>query len=212
MMKEEKVFFPSGGIQLEGLLSIQEAFSVKGGIVLCHPHPQYGGDMHNRIITVALGTAQEEGFATLRFNFRGVGKSGGAYSEGIGEMDDVAAAIEFIHSKQKNPDLPILLLGYSFGALTGVPVAIKDKRVKGVVAVSPPLEMHDFNSLKGYKKNKLIIVGDRDEWCPILRLKDWYERLDEPKSLAIIEGGDHFYSFQSNLIAPPIREFLRSGF
>lgn len=211
-MKEEKVFFPCGGIQLEGLLSNQEALSVKGGVILCHPHPQYGGDMHNRVITVALGAAQQEGFSTLRFNFRGAGGSGGSYSEGIGEMEDVASAIEFFHSKQKDPVLPLLLLGYSFGAWTGLPVAIKDRRVKGVVGISPPLEMYDFNFLKGYKEKKLIVAGDRDEYCSVLRLKEWYDQLDEPKSLALIQGADHFYSFQSNLLIQPLREFFRSGF
>ncbi len=211
-MNEERVFFKSGEIQLEGLFSVNEALSVKGGIVLCHPHPQYGGDMHNRVISVALGAAQQEGFSTLRFNFRGVGRSGGSYSEGIGEMDDVASAIEFLHTKQNDPGLPILLLGYSFGAWAGIPVAIKDKRVKGVVAISPPLEMHDFNFLKDYKGKKLIVVGDRDEWCSILRLEEWYDQLVEPKSLTLLQGADHFYSFQSNLLVQPLREFFRSGF
>jgi len=211
-MKEEKVFFPSGGIQLEGLLSIHEALSVKGGVILCHPHPQYGGDMHNRVITTALGAAHQEGFSTLRFNFRGVGDSGGSYSEGIGEMEDVGAAIEFLYSKQKDSRLPLILLGYSFGAFTGIPVAIKDERVKRVVAISPPLEIYDFNFMKGCKKNKLIVVGDKDEWCPILRLEDWYQQLDEPKSLTLVEGADHFYSYQANLLVQPLREFFNSEF
>lgn len=208
-MNEEKIFFRSGGIELEGLLSMNEALSVKGSVILCHPHPLHGGDMHNRVLTAALGAAQQEGFSTLRFNFRGVGGSGGSYSEGIGEMEDVASAIEFLHSKQINSSLPLLLLGYSFGACTGLPVAIKDQRVKGVVAISPPLEMYDFNFLNGYKENKLIVVGDRDEWCPVLRLEDWYQHLAEPKSLALIRGADHFYSFESNLLAQPLREFLK---
>jgi alpha/beta superfamily hydrolase len=208
-MKEEKVFFPSGGIQLEGLLSIHEAFSVKGGVILCHPHPQFGGDMHNRVITTALESAHEEGFSTLRFNFRGVGDSGGSYGEGIGEMKDVGAAIEFLYSKQKDSRLPLILLGYSFGACTGIPVAIKDERVKGVVAISPPLDIYDFNFMKGCKKKKLIIVGDRDTWCSSSMLKDWYQQLEDPKYLALIQGADHFYSSQANLLVQPLRNFFK---
>ena len=208
-MKEEKVFFPSGRVQLEGLMSINEALSVKGGVILCHPHPQYGGDMHNRVITTALESAHEEGFSTLRFNFRGVGASGGSYSEGIGEREDVEVAIEFLHSKQKEPDLPLILLGYSFGAWAGIPVAVKDECIKGVVAISPPLEIYDFNFMKGCKKNKLIVVGDKDEWCPVLRLEDWYQQLDEPKSLTLIQGADHFYSYKANLLVQPLRDFLK---
>ncbi len=209
-MKEEKVFFPSGGVQLEGLMSINEALSVKGGVILCHPHPQYGGDMHNRVITTALGAAHQEGFSTLRFNFRGVGDSGGAYSEGIGEREDVEATIEFLHSKQKEPNLPLLLLGYSFGAWTGIPVAIKDECIKGVVAISPPLEIYDFNFMKGCKKKKLIVVGDRDNWCPSSRLEEWYRQLDEPKSLTLVQGADHFYSFHASLLIPPLRNFFKA--
>jgi len=208
-MKEEKVFFPSGGIQLEGLLSIHEALSVKGGVVLCHPHPQYGGDMHNRVITTALETAHQEGFSTLRFNFRGVGDSGGSYSEGIGEREDVEAAIEFLHSRQKDSNLPLILLGYSFGACTGIPVAIKDERVKGVVAISPPLDIYDFSFMKGYQKKKLIVVGDQDISCPSSRLEEWYQQLEDPKSLALIQGADHFYSFQANLLVQPLRNFFK---
>lgn len=208
-MKEEKVFFPSGGVQLEGLLSIHEALSVKGGVILCHPHPQFGGDMHNRVITTALKSAHEEGFSTLRFNFRGVGNSGGSYSEGIGEMEDVETAIEFLGSKLKDSGSPILVLGYSFGAWVGLPVALESERVKGMVAVSPPLEMFDFGFLKGCRKKKLIIGGDRDLYCPSSLLKDWFEQLKEPKSLTIIQGADHFYSFHANLLAPPLRNFFK---
>jgi len=190
-------------------MSINEALSVKGGVILCHPHPQYGGDMHNRVITTALESAHEEGFSTLRFNFRGVGASGGSYSEGIGEREDVEVAIEFLHSKQKEPDLPLILLGYSFGAWAGIPVAVKDECIKGVVAISPPLEIYDFNFMKGCKKNKLIVVGDKDEWCPVLRLEDWYQQLDEPKSLTLIQGADHFYSYKANLLVQPLRDFLK---
>lgn len=190
-------------------MSMNEALSAKGGVILCHPHPQYGGDMHNRVITTALGSAHEEGFSTLRFNFRGVGDSGGSYSEGIGEREDVEAAIEFLHSKQKNPNLPLLLLGYSFGAWTGIPVAVKDECIKGVVAISPPLEIYDFNFMIGCEKNKLIVVGDKDEWCPVLRLEDWYQQLDEPKSLTLIQGADHFYSYKANLLVQPLRNFFK---
>ncbi|MBM4341170.1 MAG: hypothetical protein FJ110_16695 [Deltaproteobacteria bacterium] len=208
-MKEEKIFIKSGGIQLEGLLSIQEALPVKGGLVLCHPHPQYGGEMHNHIINKALGVAWEEGFAALRFNFRGVGESGGFYSEGVGEKEDVRSAVGYLGSKLSHSGVPILLLGYSFGAWVGLPVAVEDESVTGVVAVSPPLEMLDFDFFKSCRKKKLIIVGDRDAFCPSSLLKEWYEQLQEPKSLAIIEGADHFYSYQTKHVIQPIRDFLK---
>lgn len=208
-MKEERVVFPCGGIRLEGLLSIQEAFSDKGGVILCHPHPQYGGEMRNRVIAVALGAVRQEGFATLRFNFRGVGGSEGSYGEGIGEKEDVRAAIEYLDSKLNPSSGPILVFGYSFGAWVGMPVAMEEERVKGMVAVSPPLGMFDFDFLKECEKEKLIIGGDVDVFCPFSLLKQWFEQLKEPKSLAVIQGANHFYSSHANLVAPPLQDFLK---
>ena len=209
-MKEEKVFIPSKGIQLEGLLSIQEAFSMKGGVILCHPHPQYGGDMHNLVISTAVDSASQEGFSTLRFNFRGVGRSGGSYSEGVGEREDVKAAIDYLYSALGQADSPLILLGYSFGAWAALPVGIQDNRIKGIVGIAPPLEMFDFGFLGGSKKMKLFVAGDQDFFCPKARLESWFQRLEEPKSLAIIEGADHFFFSHHRALIEPLRELLRS--
>ncbi|MFB3885151.1 MAG: alpha/beta hydrolase [Thermodesulfobacteriota bacterium] len=208
-MKEEKVFIPSGEIQLEGLISIHEAFSFKGGVILCHPHPQYGGDMENLVISAAADAALKEGLSTLRFNFRGVGESGGVYGEGIGEKEDVEAVIDYFNARLE-PDRPsLILLGYSFGAWVGVPVAIRDERIVGMVAISPPLDLYDFGLMKECKKKKLIIAGDRDLFCPAPLLEEWYQQLEEPKSLGIIQGADHFFSFHSHLLTQPLRDFFR---
>ena len=208
-MKEEKVFIPSNGIQLEGLLSIQEASSFKGGVVLCHPHPQYGGDMDHPVVTTASGAAFEEGFSTLRFNFRGVGESSGSYGEGIGEREDVKVAADYLYSKLKGHHLPLVLVGYSFGAWVGFPVAVEDERFEGAVAIAPPLEIFDFGFLKGCKKRKLFIAGDRDLFCPASRLEKWYGELEEPKSLAIIPGADHFFLFHTRFLIQPLKEFFK---
>jgi alpha/beta superfamily hydrolase len=208
-MKEEKVLIPSDGLTLEGLLSVQEALPVRGGVVLCHPHPLYGGEMTNPVISTAAEVAAEEGFQTLRFNFRGVGESEGTHADGVGEKDDVRAAIEFLSARVDG--LPLILVGYSFGAGVGLPVAIEDARVKGMVAIAPPLEMYDFDFLKGSKKDKLVIVGNRDLYCPIERLKELYQQLEDPKSLVLIQGADHFFSYHVKSLTPPLREFFRSS-
>ncbi len=206
-MKEAKVFIPCDGLRLEGLLSVQEALPVRGGVVLCHPHPLYGGEMDNPVITTAAEAAVEEGFQTLRFNFRGVGESEGVHADGVGEKDDVRAAIDFLSSRVDGASL--ILVGYSFGAMVGLPVGIEDARVKGVVAIAPPLEMHNFDFLKGTKKDKLVIVGNRDLYCPIGRVRELYQHLEDPKSLVIIQGADHFFSYHVNSLTPPIKEFFR---
>jgi len=206
-MKEEKVSIPCDGLRLEGLLSVQEALPVRGGVVLCHPHSLYGGEMNNPVVTTAAEAAVEEGFQTLRFNFRGVGKSEGTHADGVGEKDDVRAAIELLNSKVDGPSL--ILVGYSFGAMVGLPVAIEDARVKGVVVIAPPLEMHNFDFLKGSKKDKLVIVGNRDLYCPVGKLKELYQHLEDPKSLVMIEGANHFFSYHVKFLTPPLREFFR---
>ena len=209
-MREEKISVPCGGIQLEGLLSVQEALSIKGVVILCHPHPLYGGDMDNTVVAAGIGAASQEGLSTLRFNFRGVGESGGSYGEGMGEREDVKAVIDYFFARLKDSNVPMILLGYSFGAWAGMPVAVEDPRIKGMVAISPPLELYDFGFLKGCKKKKLLVAGNQDDYCPAARLQEFYEHLDEPKALAIIEGADHFYSFHDSALIKPLREFFRT--
>ena len=209
-MREEKVFIPSDSIQLEGLLSVQEASSVKGGVVLCHPHPQYGGDMDNPVITTAAEVASEQGFSTLRFNFRGVGKSEGSYGDGVGERIDVEASIHYLHSTQKDSRLPLILLGYSFGACIGFSAAVHDKRIRGMVAIAPPLELYDFGFLKGCKKSKLVIAGNRDFFCPTTQLEKWYQQLEDPKSLVLIQGADHFFLGHTRFLIEPLKDFFKA--
>jgi alpha/beta superfamily hydrolase len=208
-MKEEKVFIPSNEIQLEGLLSIQEASSFKGGVLLCHPHPQYGGDMDHPVITTSAEVASQEGFSTLRFNFRGVGESQGSYGEGVGERQDVKAVANYFYSRMKDDHPLLILLGYSFGAWVGFPIAIDDKRFKGMVAVAPPLGIYDFGFLKGCKKKKLFVAGDQDSFCPPSLLEKCYQQLDEPKSLAVIPGADHFFFSHTHFLYEPLRKFLK---
>ena len=209
-MKEERVFIPSNEAQLEGLLSSQEASSFRGGVILCHPHPQYGGDMDNPVITTCAEVASQEGLSTLRFNFRGVGESQGSYGEGIAEKEDVRAVADYLHSRLKGDDLPLILVGYSFGAWVGFPIAADDERFVGMVAVAPPLGIYDFGFLKGCKKKKLFIAGDKDLFCPLALLEKWYQQLDEPKSLAVIPNADHFFLFHNRYLTQPLREFFKT--
>jgi alpha/beta superfamily hydrolase len=209
-MKEERVFIPSDGIQLEGILSIQQAHPFRGGVICCHPHPQYGGDMTHPVMTTALEAAFQEGFSTLRFNFRGVGESEGSYGEGIGERHDVKAVANYFDSRLKGEPSPLILVGYSFGAWAGFPIAVEDERFEGMVAIAPPLEIYDFGYLKGCKKKKLFIAGDRDSFCPLSLLEGWYQQIEEPKSLTVIPGADHFFFSHTRFLLQPLREFFKT--
>jgi alpha/beta superfamily hydrolase len=165
--------------------------------------------MYNHVITTAVEAASQEGLSTLRFNFRGVGESGGSYEEGMGEREDVKAVIEYFSSRHKDAHPSLILLGYSFGAWAGLPIAIQDKRINGMVTIAPPLQLYDFGFLWGSKKRKLFIAGDRDLFCPASLLEEWYHYLEEPKSLAIIPGADHFFFSHAHLLTQPLREFFR---
>ncbi|HVP77136.1 MAG TPA: alpha/beta family hydrolase [Thermodesulfobacteriota bacterium] len=209
-MKEEKIFIPSDGIQLEGLLSIQEAPSFRGGVICSHPHPQFGGEMSHPVVTTASEVAWQEGYSTLRFNFRGVGESGGSYGEGVGERQDVKAAANYFDSRLRGGSPLLVLVGYSFGAWAGFPVAVEDERFVGMAAIAPPLEIYDFGFLKGCKKRKLFISGDRDSFCPPSLLERWYQQLEEPKSLTLIQGADHFLFSHIHFLIQPLKEFLRT--
>jgi alpha/beta superfamily hydrolase len=166
--------------------------------------------MHNTVVAAGIEAASQEGLSTLRFNFRGVGESGGSYGEGMEEREDVKAVIDYFAARLKDSNVPMILLGYSFGAWAGMPVAVEDPRIKEMVAISPPLELYDFGFLKGCKKKKLLIAGSRDDYCPITRLKEFYQRLEEPKSLAMIQGADHFYSSHHLALIKPLKEFFKT--
>ncbi len=166
--------------------------------------------MNHPVITTSVEAASQEGFSTLRFNFRGVGESQGSYGEGVAEREDVTAVANYFHSILKDGHPPLILIGYSFGAWVGIPVAVEDERFKGMVAVAPPLGIYDFGFLEGCKKSKLFIAGDRDFFCPPSLLEKWYRQLDEPKSLAVIPGADHFFLFHTRFLIQPLKEFLRT--
>lgn len=196
------------GVLLEGLLD-QEGN--RGVVILLHPHPLHGGEMRNHVLKALRQGALEEGFSTLRFNFRGVGKSEGSYGEGVKEREDLRGALDFVTSIETKG--PIVVAGYSFGSMVAIRVAPEDERIRGVVLVSPPLAMEDFSVLKDYSPPKLIVVGDRDYLCPLAQLQELFEKLPDPKMLKVIEGCDHFYSWGMHVaVREPLREFLRTYF
>ena len=188
---------------------MMEELRFKGGVIFCHPHPQYGGDMYNPVIAAAVEAASKEGFSTVRFNFRGVGESEGKYGGGIGEREDVKAVVGYFYSQLKDSNPLLILMGYSFGAWVGLPIAVEDERIEGMVAIAPPLEMFDFSFLEKCKKKKLLIAGSEDPFCPTPALQEWFRHLEEPKSLTIIPGADHFFFSHIHSLIQLLREFFK---
>jgi len=162
----------------------------KSGLVICHPHPLYGGDLDNPVVVRIAEIAQEAGAATLRFNFRGVGASGGAHGGGEAERDDVAAALAML-ARRLPGESPIGLAGYSFGAWVAARVAAGAPILPALALVAPPLGMYDLDFLERAPSHTLVVAGSRDQYCPVDMLERLGQRLGTRAE--IIEGAEHFF-------------------
>lgn len=186
---EAPVTIAVGSIALEGSLAYP-ADQTLGGVVVCHPHPLYGGEMNNPVVLRASEVCQAAGLATLRFNFRGVGRSGGVHADGEGEQEDLAAALDFLEGQLES--VPLGVAGYSFGAWVGSRLAHRERRVAALAAIAPPLAFHDFDFLAGSSRVTLLVGGSRDEYCPRDKLEALARRVPGAR-VALIEGADHFF-------------------
>jgi alpha/beta superfamily hydrolase len=191
---------------LEGFLCRGE--EGRGGVVLCHPHPLYGGDMYNNVIGGLQGPLVQGGFSTFRFNFRGVGGSGGVYGEGVEEMEDVRGAVDCMMTEM-GAEVPLYLLGYSFGAYVGVKGVAGDERVKALLCISPPVSIYDFTALGEEGRPKLIVAGERDVIGPVGPVEELYLALPQPKMLHIVPGADHFWWGMEDQVADYVIDFLQ---
>ena len=184
-MKEERIIFQAGSLHLEGYYA--PAGSGRG-VVVTHPHPLMGGSLENNVVETVVKTFFHQEYATLRFNFRGVGRSEGRYDEGIGEQEDVLAAAGVLQQKGVRE---IFLAGYSFGAWVNVQVLRRRPFLSGGVLVSPPIDLMDFDFSDLAGKIRLILAGDQDPFCNITRLLEMAGRIQAPVKL--LTGADHFY-------------------
>jgi alpha/beta superfamily hydrolase len=193
MTTTQPVSFTADGYTLEGILSLPESPSKAPGLVICHPHPLYGGDMQNNVVRALAEAFAMVGYAVLRFNFRGVGRSQGRYGEGIGERSDAQAALAWLSAQPGVESERLFLAGYSFGARVALAVAAADPLLRGCIAVAPPVRRGDWPDLGTFHRAKLIIGGDRDPYAPPEILSAWVEGLPDPKRLVIFPGADHFF-------------------
>ncbi len=161
--------------------------------VLCHPHPLYGGNMHNNVIRALKKGLNERGLICLRFNFRGTGQSWGTHDNGVGEIDDVLAAVDFLEAMEQVDSKRLVLAGYSFGCWVGLRATARDPRPKRLIGISPPVDSYDFGFLENETRPKLLIAGDRDFVCSPERFRDLLDRIPEPKKGVILPGADHFH-------------------
>ena len=186
-----------------------DALPVRAAVV-CHPHPQFGGTMHNKVVFRIAAALVEHGIPALRFNFRGVGRSTGAYDEGRGEADDIRAALGALAARY--PGVPLLLAGFSFGAWVGLPVGCEDPRVTHLLGVGVPVALLRADELADCAKPKQIIQGELDQYGPRPALEQWFARLPQPKALSVVPGADHFFTQQQSELAAALDAALRAWF
>jgi hypothetical protein len=174
--------------------------------LVCHPHPLFGGTMHNKVVFRAAKAALYSGLPTLRFNFRGAGKSVGTFTGGDGEREDVRAALDYLATHF--PRLPVCLMGFSFGSWVGLAVGASDSRVSALVGLGVPVNSSSFEFLREVRKPKLIVQGTRDEFGSVAHVSELYESLAEPKRLHWVEGADHFFAGKLDEVQQVLQEFL----
>jgi uncharacterized protein len=183
---------PAG--RLEALLNAGVPEAAYAGLV-CHPHPLYGGTLHNKVVFHAMKALNSFGFPVLRFNFRGTGLSHGEHDQGQGEVDDVRAALDWLDHEFRKP---LIFAGFSFGAAVGLRAACPDSRVRAAIVLGLPVSpiddrTYDFSFLNTCTKPKLFVSGDRDQFGTPAQLKAVVGSLPEPKKLVLIPGADHFF-------------------
>jgi alpha/beta superfamily hydrolase len=204
---------PAG--RLEALLNAG-ADDATHAAVVCHPHPMFGGTLHNKVVFHTMKALNSFGFPVLRFNFRGTGLSQGEHDHGKGEVDDDRAALDWLDAQYH---LPLIFAGFSFGAAIGMRAACADDRVRAVVGIGTPVvpvaadteeaRVYTFDFMHDCAKPKLLVSGARDQFGPRAKLEALAASLPEPKKLVIIEGADHFFEGRLRELREAIEIWVR---
>jgi hypothetical protein len=204
---------PTG--RLEALLNAG-ADNATHAAVVCHPHPLFGGTLHNKVVFHTMKALNSFGFPVLRFNFRGTGLSQGEHDQGNGEVDDVRSALDWLDAEYH---LPMLFAGFSFGAAVGLRAACADSRVRAVIGVGTPVgpvaadsevpRTYTFEFLQDCMKPKLFVSGARDQFGPRTKLEALVASASEPKKLVMIEGADHFFEGRLRELRDAIETWVR---
>jgi len=202
--EEKRVFIQSEGLKIEGLLGSAPG---QKAVVVTHPHPLYGGDMYNNVVQAIVKAYREQGYTTLRINFRGVGQSDGSSDDGIGEQEDVKAALTYIQELEK-PSID--LAGYSYGAWVNAMGLKRFLQVERMIMVSPPVNFIDFSFLDYNPKIRLVITGSGDDIGPPEMIRKMLPDWNPDASFKIIQGADHFYWDKTGEIEEIVRNFLGS--
>jgi len=202
-MVEEPVHFEAINIKIEGLLCTMPG---DRGVVITHPHPLYGGNMYNNVVEALVRIYKLAGYTTLRFNFRSVGSSEGEYDNGVGEQEDVKAALHYLTQRGKKV---LDLAGYSFGSWVNALAISEVETVDRMVMISPPVAFMDFNSVGLTPQIQLVVAGSQDQIAPPKLIENMLPTWNPRAHLEIIDGADHFYLGYTGKLESILTAYLR---
>lgn len=191
---------------LEALLQEREGEEPAVTALVCHPHPLYGGTLHNKVVHRVAATLHAGGAAVLRFNFRGAGRSAGHFDGGDGEVEDARAALAFLRAR--HPGARRWVAGFSFGSWIAARFALTEREVERLILIAPPVVRSNFDMLRSRSIPKLVIQGTADEVCPIAALEAAYSNWAEPKELIRVVGASHFFDRQLGALAEALVQGL----
>lgn len=198
--------------RLEAILATPNGREPIATAILCHAHPLHGGQMRFKVLYRMNKLLQQAGLAVLRFNFRGVGLSEGTYDHGVGEQDDLRSARNELLAMY--PDIPMMLGGFSFGAVVASRVGVRDPGVSSMLLLGFPLARIEqpgyLEGMSGAGTPKLFAVGDSDPYCPVEAISGWLERVSEPRRLRVVPRADHFFTGRLAELEAAVIEWLRS--
>ena len=205
--ESRNLFLPGPAGQLEAILWTPPADHTSPfAAVVCHPHPLFGGTMHNKVVYQATKSLSALGMPVLRFNFRGTGLSAGQHDRGIGERGDVRAALDFLHAEF--PDAELLVAGFSFGSMVGLRVGCEDDRVVRLIGLGIPVNNTDFSFLRECAKPKLFVHGEHDEHGALPVVRELFATLPGENLLVDVPGADHFFVGKLDQVDRAITDWL----
>jgi alpha/beta superfamily hydrolase len=196
---------PVGG--LEALVEMPSGFDGAEFAVVCHPHPLFGGTLDNKVVHTTARALQEFGFATVRFNFRGVGASAGAFDDGRGETDDALAVADWALARW--PDAGCTVAGFSFGAFVAFQVAGR-RPVRRLYTIAPPVRRFDFTAHPVPPVPWTVIQGDRDELVDYQAVLEWTRHIEPMPTFVLVAGAEHFFHGRLNELRAAVQGSLRA--
>jgi alpha/beta superfamily hydrolase len=206
---------PVRTVDADGLVHAGQPAGVRAAVVMGHPHTEYGGSMHTKVVYQTAKALSRIGCAVLRINFRGAGGSAGGFSGGPGENDDFKAGLDFMQNTY--PGARLWAAGMSFGAWIGLSQGVADPRVTTLLGIASPIGIstrgdavatYDWESVRTSPKAKFFIHGERDELYSLKAVREFYGRAVDPKELVVIDGADHLFDGKVSEVADAVEDLL----